>query len=322
MPTAQQLIYDARALIDEYVEEGVVIAPEDVATIEANGLRFLNMGLQEAYTEAREYAEFEILNKKIPNLLGSQFNIEEFIGEDQHYPQTGEGSVGAKSYFFTLDSDAIVYIREYDGATWNIIDTLTLTPTEETDYKGAITPTDPSYPIELVFSGTTYYRHLNRCLYSYPFKSDAIPDYKAWRRYDMPSNYGQLDKIVAEFTYKEYVIDNVYKWEGFNTLAVDYDYDGKLKVIYKPIPEEITDLSETVEVNNTKALQFIVFFIAAKLATTENTDLVSFYEQKANEMRAEAFKGQPAGEQPINDVYFSSDSVNYYGGYRYGYIHR
>lgn len=302
----QEILYDVRALIDEYTEEGVVVAADDVATIEANGIRFINMAVQEIYSNSDTFKEHKIVNKRIPNLLGdlSQFDVDLFVGDDMHYPKNLGGVVGAKAYFFTLDSDATVLIREYNGASWSTLETLTITTDTETDYKGLISPSNASYPIELVFSGTTFYKHLNRCLYSYPFKASAIPDFKAWVRYDMPSDYGELDSIVTEYPERQYQVDGTFKWEGFKTLAVNYFYDGTLKVIYKPVPATITLATDEIDINNPVALQFVRFFTAAKIATTENNDLVNFFEQKSNELKYEALKSRPSGETRIQDVYF------------------
>lgn len=314
---AQEYIYDARALIDEYNTGGAINSPTDpdMQELTQNALRFLSMAVGEIYDDSQKFKEFPIVNKKIPNLLGDSNPLEiiDFIGEDQHYPPSKGGVVGAKSYFFTLDSDATVLIREYDGATWNTLETLVLTPTQETDYRGVITPTDTSYPIEIVFSGTTHYRHYNRCLYSYPFKSDAIPDYKAWLPFDMPDDFGMLCEVVKQYPYENYSQGSDFKWEGRKRLLINYRYEGTLKVIYKPIPVQITDVNDEVEVYNPKAQQFLRFFVAAKLATTENTDLVNFFEGKANEMKFEALKGQPASEEKITDVFYENNYGGYYG---------
>lgn len=303
---AQEYLYDARALIDDFNTGGTInsATDPDMQELTLNGLRFLNMGVGEIYEDSRSFKEVSIVNKIIPNLLGdlNQFDIVDFIGEDQPYPINGNGVVGAKSYFFTLDCDATVLIQEYNG-TWNTLETLNLTPTEETDYKGTITPTDSSYPIQLVFSGTTHYRHFNRCLYSYPFKADKIPDFKPWVEYEMPDDFGELDKIVKQYPQRQYASDADYKWEGRKTLVVNYFFEGTLKVIYKPIPVTISDINDEVEVYNPTAQQFLRFFVAAKLATTENPDLVNFFEGKANEMKFEALKGQPASEEKITDVF-------------------
>ena len=299
---AQEYIYDARALIDDYNTGGTInsATDPDMQELTTNALRFLNMAVGEIYEDSRHFNEYSIVNKFVRNLLGSQFNIIDFIGDEQYYPENGV--VGAKSYFFTLDSDAVVEIQEYNGA-WNTIETLNLTVDEETDFKGTITPTDTSYPIRIVFGGSTHYRHLNRCLYDYPFKSTKIPSYKAWVEYEMPDNFGELDKIINQYPERQYSQDAFYKWEGRKTLMVNYFYEGTIKVIYRPIPSTVTTVDDEIEVYNTHAQQFIRFFVAAKLATTENPDLVNFFEGKANEMKFEAIKKQPSSEEKITNIY-------------------
>lgn len=305
---AQEYIYDARALIDDYNTGGVINSntDPDMQEMTLNLLRFLNMGVGEIYNNSNSFDEFKIVNKRVPNLLGelNQFNVEDFIGVNQVYPNHTNGVVGAKAYFFTLDSDATVLIQEFDGSTWNTIDTLNIVTTEETDYSGLITPTDSNYPIQLVFSGTTHYRHLNRCLYSYPFKEENIPPFRAWKPYEMPDDFGELDKVVKEYPQRQWSQDGAFKWEGRKTILINYFYEGTISVIYKPIPVVLTDVTEEVKIYNPTAQQFLRFFMAAKLATTENPDLVNFFEQKANEMKFEALRGQPATEESITDVYF------------------
>lgn len=311
---AQEYIYDARALIDDLNTGGTVNSESDpdMKELTLNALRFLSMGVNEIYSDSKSYKTVELVNKRIPNLLGdlNQFSIIDFIGTPQVYPENGNGVLGAKAYFFTVDSDCTVLIQEYNGVSWVTLETLNITVDSETDYKGLITPTNPNYPIQLVFSGTTHYRHLNRCLYSYPFKVDKIPDYRAWIPFEMPDDFGELDTVVKQYPERQYSQDGDYKWEGRKTLLINYFYEGTIKVIYKPIPSQITDVNDEIEVYNPSAQQFIRFFVAAKLATTENPDLVNFFEQKADQMKFEALKGEPAFEEEIANVY--QDSFNSY----------
>jgi hypothetical protein len=47
----QDILYDARALIDEYNVGGVIISPDetDMKALEQNGIRFINMALREVF---------------------------------------------------------------------------------------------------------------------------------------------------------------------------------------------------------------------------------------------------------------------------------
>lgn len=314
--TVQEYLYGSRALIDDYNTGGAINSPTDpdMQELQLNGIQFFNMAVNQVYKNIRVYEEFEIVSKKIPNLLDSNFNIVEFIGEDQFYPN--DGIEGAKAYFFTIDDDATVLIQEYNGSTWNTLETKVLTPTGKTDFSGLITATDPGYPIRLVFSGTTFYRHLNRCLYSYPFKADSIPEYKACIPHEMPDDFGQLVEIVREYPYSQYALDGFFKWEGRKTLLLDYNYEGTTRIIYNPIFVPVTSLDQEVNIFNPDAQEFIKFFVAAKMATTENPDLVNFFESKADELRFEALKGQPASEEKIADVFLNQGYTK--GGYYYG----
>ena len=301
---AQEYIWDARSLIDDYNTGGTVnseTAP-DMKELTKNAIRFLSMGISEMYSDSKNYKEYNIVQTPVTNLLGEQFNLVDFNGDDQPYPIDG-GIVGAKSYFFTLDSDATVTVQEYNGVSWDDLIPLTITVDEETDYTGLIAATDTSYPIRLLFSGTTHYRHVNRCLYDIPYKLSKIPAYREWIPFEMPSDFGTLEEIIAQYPVGNYAQVAGYKWEGRKRLLVNIGFEGSIKVIYKPIPVQLTTVNDEVEVYNPIAQQFLRFFVAAKLATTENPDLVNFFEGKANEMKYEALKGEPASEELIQDYY-------------------
>jgi len=317
MRTVQEILYDARTLVDEYNENGVIISDDEITTLETNAIRFVDMAQKEMFRHLKNYSFFEFSNKRIPNLLGSQFQIVQHIGEDQTYPQSGEGVVGAKAYFFTLDSTATVLIREYDGATWSTLTTLNLTPTEKTDYSGLITPSDPNYPIEIVFSGANFYNHSNRCLYSYPFLSTAIPQYKEYIKIEMPSDYGELVKVIEE--YPTYNKEANFKWQGFNDIYIKQEYEGSIKIIYNPIPTTVIALTDELTINNLTAEQAIIYYVASRLANTENTDLINLYEGKFNELKFEANKKRPMEEEKIQDVYFESEYKDYTNYNRWWY---
>jgi hypothetical protein len=303
MATVQSVLYDARALLAEYNEDGVIIPSSETATMDTNGLRFINMAMQEIYDNTRHFMTHKILRKPTPNLLGdgNYFDIKEFIGD----PIETIGVLGAKSYYFEVDNDSIVKVQEEVAGEWVDLHTITATNiTEVTPYKGLIIASDASNLIRLVFTGETYYRFSNVALWSFPFKLVNIPTYRPWVQYELPANFGELDKIVSEFPNREYQIDSDYKWEGYNKLFLSYYFTGEIRVIYSPIPTQLTSFTDTLIVNNPKAIQFIVYYVAAKLALEENPNIANYFEQKSNELKFEATKGQPAQEQRISDVYF------------------
>lgn len=299
----KEFFYDVRALNDEYNDDGIVIADGEVADIEANSMRFLNMAIAKFYKKIKFFRDHIISNDVIPNLLstnGGNFVGLDFIGEDRSFPE--EGVVGAKSYFFSCTSDFTVYIEEHNGSGWNAIEghTITAVISELTDYKGLITPTDPAYPIRLRFSGSTFYRYYNRGLFSYPFKADAIPDYGKTLKYTMPDDFATLEEIILENP--NYIRSQVYKWEGLKTLAVDYRYKGLITVKYKPTPVVLTDENEEIPVYDPVILEAIKYDVAAKVAVTENSKLVNYYQELSDEAYLLAFREPPSSAEPIQDV--------------------
>ncbi len=305
---AQDILYNARALVDEYNIDGVVISSDTdyIKALEANGIRYINMGLREIYKDSKYFKSFEISNNRIPNLLGdlSQFDKVDFTGVDKNYPENENGVVGAKAYYFEVDSDATVYIEEYSG-TWDTLETINIVTSVPSRNKGAITPSDDSYPIRMRFSGTTFYRHQNRCLFPYSFK--VIPDYRAWIPVVMPDDFAEINEVICEKPVRQYGQDPDYKQEGFNELYINYFFDGNLRVVYSVQVTEVTVSTDTVLLPNPIAIEFLNNFVAARSAMKFNPVLSNFYEQKANELLFKAQDSGPASEESITDYYFGGN---------------
>jgi hypothetical protein len=124
-------------------------------------------------------------------------------------------------------------------------------------------------------------------------------------QYDLPTDFGELSKVVSEYPVRQYNVESNYKWEGYNQFLISYDFEGEIRIIYNPIPIELTAYTDEIPVNNPISLQFIIYYVAAKVAIEENPNMANFFEQKANELKFQATKGQPAQEQRITDVYFT-----------------
>jgi len=308
MTIAQDILDSAKGLIDELNVGGVKIpsTDSDMQALEYNGISYINQALREVYRESKSFNTLEVSNKRIPNLLGDlgQFNKVDYIGVDQVYPPTGLGVVGAKAYYVEPDSDYTIYIEEYSGGVWSILETITGVTTVPVRLKGLITPTDSNNPIQMRMSGTTFYRHENRCLYSYPFKADSIPEFRPWIPVTMPDDFGELDEIIDEHPVRQYNQDGNYKWEGFNKLYINFFYEGTLRVIYNPTPTVVTAGTDVITLPNPIALEFCNNFVAARMATTENPQLVNYFEEKANELMFKSSRTGPASEESITDVYF------------------
>lgn len=297
--TVQKIMFDVRALLDEYSDDGVVIGAAEVADINAKGVRFVDMAQKELFRTGNLYKTYKIVNKPYVNALGlhTGFDVVDYLGVAQYYPQNG---VQAQAYYFEVDSDFTVEIEEFQGGSWVTLATVTAVITQNTAYKGKLTPTMPGNLIRMKFTGPYAYHHKNRALFNVPFKT--VPDYRPWVKYEMPADFRMVDVVIQEYQERQYSRDANYKWEGFRDLYVNYYFDGEMRVIYKPVPTEITNINQTLEIDDTTC-NAITYYVAAKLAPFENKNLVNFFEGRWNELKLESFIKMPSSEQAIVDVY-------------------
>jgi hypothetical protein len=304
--TIQQLFDKARALLNIYTEDGVQVPQADYQDMESKAVPLADMAQKELYKIGKLYAIYEFDNKPAENLLGygSNFDAVDFIGTAQYYPNE-TGVAGAKAYYFEVNrSTAVVTIEENQGGTWTTIETPTITSglTSYTGFKGTLTPLSSTNPIRLKFSGTTHYRHINRCLYSTPFAVSDVPDYRPYFKKSMPSNYRNLDTVIEEYPVRQYSNSSSYKKEGFKDFYIDYFFEGNMRIIYKPIPTAITAITDTLEIDDITA-QAVVYYIAARLAVYKDQSLVQFFESKYMELKVESTQDNPVSTSDIIDVY-------------------
>ena len=308
--TMQDIFYKAMALIDNYTDDGQIYPTEDTIDLQTKSILLADMAQKELYSVAKIQKTFQFSQKPIPNLLGnsSEFNQVDFIGTDQTYPN--DGVIGAKAYYFEATGTGTVYIEEYNGVAWNTLSIINVpAQVNYNAYKGVIVATDTSYPIRLRFSGTTWYRHVNRALFGYPFAVSQIPDYRPYVRINLPADFMDTSQLVSE-SIMEYNKDSDYKWEEPNNLYVSYYFDASYRLIYNPVPVTVTSINDTLECNNIIG-QAIPYYVAAKLAPFENQSLVNFYEQKYQELKMDAKSKKPVTWETVQSTYHIGGG--YYG---------
>jgi hypothetical protein len=186
-------------------------------------------------------------------------------------------------------------------------------------YKGIVTPTTGATKSRIRFSGTNYYRNVNRALFNIPFASFLdVPDYRPWVEKTMPSDFKSVDQIVSEYvdlannTNGQYAKDANYKWEGRNKLYISYYFDGNIRIIYHPIPTLLTfsgtgnsntDLNQTLTLDDITARTILPYGLAAHLLLTENSASASFFNQRYEELKFEGTRQQAASAEQIINIY-------------------
>ena len=315
--TVNQVFNITMDLIDERTDAGT-LTDSDVVSYRVKIYNLLNLLQAELLKQGDVFSEYEISNKPIENKLGykSGFTVEQFIGTDISFTTNS----AIKAYYFEADNVGTVYIEDYNGA-WNILDTITTTVTSSgfLPYKGIVTPSSGATESRIRFSGTNYYRNVNRALFNVPFASSSnVPDYRPWVKKTMPSDFKGVDQIVSEYVdlandvYGQYAKDANYKWEGRNNLYIDYYFDGNIRITYHPVPELLTfsgsgdsstDLNQTLIVDDITARTILPYGLAAHLLLTENSASASFFNQRYEELKFEGTRQQPASAEQIINIY-------------------
>jgi len=303
--TAQEVFNLAMDLLGEREETGV-IDETDTKTYNVKTPGILTLLQAELIKQGEIFKKYEISNKPIENKLGyiSNFDIQAFEGTEL----TFECSSPCKAYYFEVDNDATVYVEDYTSG-WNTLATINATPTTSgfTAYKGVVTPTPGATRSRLRFTGNYYYRTINRALFNIPFASaDEVPDYRPWVKKEMPNDFKSIDQIINEYPERQYSKDANYKWEGRKDLYINYYYNGIVRVIYRPIPDVITALTDTLQVDDVTARTILPYGLAAHLLLDENPDVANFFQQRYEELKALVALKQPVSEETI---------INLYGGF-------
>jgi hypothetical protein len=298
MFTAQDIFNFAMDLISKRSPNGTIDAGK-TASYRARSLGLLTLWQNMISRTGNFYSTFEFDSKPIPNLIGNGFIMREHLDQDINIEVMGS----VKAYNIEADGPGIIYVEDFTSV-WNTLATITIpsTVTSFTQYKALVTPTVGATKSRYRLSGPTYYKVINLALYSYPVLADRIPDYAPMVKHKMPDDFKSIDQIVNESPIQGYVRDTDFAWEGRNTLLVDYNYIGKVRVIYKPVPITITALAQTLQVDDIVAMSGS-YYLASHLLLIEDPASASFFQQVFEELRIESRRKQPAPMMKIEDVY-------------------
>lgn len=255
--------------------------------------------------ELMPYGDFfntkTISRKPITPLIGG-FDYCEHDDEDKIV----ESNEVAKAYYFEINGQATVYIEDYNGS-WNTLDTLTIPSTVDsyTAYSGIITPTSGATKTRIRFSGSYYYNYTNYALFGQSFAS-TVPAYRPYVKYEMPSDFKDVDSIIKEEYPNKYIRAVDYYWEGKKDLYLGYNFDGNIRITYYPLTTPITEIDEStyLEIDDSTSLGVLPYGLAALLLSSENSSLSNFFEQKYEELKATlAAKPKKATIIQSQDVY-------------------
>ena len=305
MATVREEIYNKiLSLLDEFTEDGVPVSDEDNIDIEKKVIEFTDMSQKEMWKYNKNTKPIELVRKPPINRLGllSNFEIVDFEGEDQYYPNEA-GINNVQGYSIQVDGDCVLTYQERVGSSW--VDLVVLTPTSittRTTFKDVLNVSDTSNPVRLKVSGTTHFRHMNRALWQYLYQADKVPTYEPWVKYDLPSDFNSVDMVVEEFPQRQYSQSANYKLENFRDFYYNFYYEGTIRITYKPVPVTITSLDDELQMNTTFA-QTIIYDVITKLGFSENDNLINWADSRRIENKQEATSDEPLSAEIIVDFY-------------------
>ncbi|MBS4173472.1 hypothetical protein [Bacillus sp. FJAT-49736] len=280
----------ALSLMAEYSVDGVQIPDGENADYLNRMNRFADISQKEIAQVKKIHAVYHIAHNTIKPLQGllQGFDLKQYTpGSDliDVYP-------GVKAYYFEVDNLADIYIEENIGGTWTPLVTINNTVKGIfTAYKGLVNASNPSNQVRLRFSGDYVYNIRNKALYGYTFPTaEDVPIYRPYVKYEMPSDFMELQKVVQESDPRVYKEMIAYFWEGKRTFVLNYYETGSFEIHYYRYPSDITLATpDTYEFEvDIEAQELIPFFMASKAIFDENQtfsiQLLNEYQTKLSRL--------------------------------------
>lgn len=315
MYTGTEIFSQAIAILDELSDSGTIVESQ-IKEYKHRAPYLLDLWQREMIKNGDLFKTFELSCFRKKNLLGdtSQLGI---IIENNAEPQSYSAS-GAYCFYIEVDGDCTLTFTE-DGTP--LSGKYSFNGGAETAFTGTVNITVPAgttsfLPIRgilaasggtvtMTISGTYYFKHNNRALSPYKFATaDKVPDFKPWYKVQMPSDFKSRSQIISEYPSWQYQEgSSSVKWEGANELYVMFSYEGIIRIKYIPVPTKITDLSQTIEVDDITATSG-AYYLAEHFAMADmNDELARRCKEKFRELKIDSMVKTPLQPAEIKDVY-------------------
>jgi hypothetical protein len=313
--TGNEVFAMAIAILDELSDSGTIVDSQ-INEYKYRAPYLLDLFQHEMAKNGDLFKTFEMSCTRKKNLLTdvSQMGmIVENNGESQAY-----SGVGAYCFYLEVDGDCTITLQE-NGA--DLSGTYSFNGGEETAFDGSINITVPEgttsfLPIRgilaasggnvtMTISGTYYFRHNNRALSPYKFASALkVPDFKPWVKVTMPADFKSRSQIISEYPSWQYQEGTPsVKWEGANEMYVMFSYEGLIRIKYVPVPTKITDLAQTLEVDEITSASAAYYLAEHFAMADQNSELAARCKEKYRELKIDNMIRQPLQPSEIKDLY-------------------
>jgi hypothetical protein len=137
-------------------------------------------------------------------------------------------------------------------------------------------------------------------------KTDKTDNVGGYQSYTMPSDFNDVFQVIEIPINGEYNEANDYKWEGKTTLLIPDDFVGVYKVVYYPIPNALTAMTDTLVLDDMTCRTTLANGLASRLLTNENKAMANYFGSIYEELRDRAKKKELAVIEQITDLYDST----------------
>ena len=292
--TTLELYKQVMALINS-VEDGAIDVTD--ADYKALAVQYINIRLAALSRYNDVYKTHNISRKSITPAYSTldviEHNEEEVIISSK---------LPVKSYYFEVNGTGTAYIEESpDNINWTEVEQIDFVTTSNTAYKKNIAFTEGNTYARIRFAGTYYYTITNIALYKEKFVT--VPDFGAYIKYEMPSDFQSVDQVVK--TDSDYKVSTGYYWENRNTLYIKNTFTGNLRIVYKPIPTKVTaiDNENILDVSDKIANTALTYGVASDILVDEDIGRANYFEQKYQESLIEARRAKMSTYVEVDDVY-------------------
>lgn len=307
MYTVQQIFDLMVDLIDERLASGLVNATT-TAVYKARTPSIINIWQSENSGNGDNYKEYEVSNKPAMNMLGYTSGMDYLEYKGTEIIREVNGSV--KSYYFETDSEGTVYVEDFNGS-WHTLATIVVpnTVTTFTAHYASVTPSSGASKSRIRFTGPYRYLITNYALFDVAVSPTKPIIFRPFVKHTMPSDFKCIDQIYSEYCDRQMEKDTAYKWLNRGDLYINYFFEGNIRISYKPVPVQITTMTQTLELDEITSMS-AAYFLAAHLLIVEEPASASFFNERYLELKALSNPKQIATISDIVDVY--SISGGYY----------
>lgn len=302
MLTAQDIYNIVIDLIDERLDNGE-INTDDTKDYLARTPGILTTLQNEMLEYSEIYNTFEY-SKIVVSPLNSSYDYYIHEGEvDNNFVASGT----ANAYTFEATGPGMVYIEEYTDA-WYTLETIELEDLNSfKEYKGLINSSYNATNTRLRFGGSYHYNYTNLALYKEKYNSDEkIPSHRPFIKIEMPEDFDSIDQIIEEYFPEKYVKTVDYYWEGNSDMYVSNEFEGNIRIVYKPTIASITAMTDEISINPVTARSTLPYGLGARLMATENTTLGSYFQSIYDENKLLGSKKRLATDNQVEDLYDTS----------------